>query len=76
MRSRILFAAFVLDAACAIVAPFALGLFPKTADAAEESNHFLVFSDGHCYELSQLDMAHWQIEGEADQATCQARYSE
>ncbi len=72
MRSRLLIAAFVLDAVCAIVAPFALGLIPKSADAAEDSNHFLVFSDGHCYELSQLDVAQWRIEGEADVAACQA----
>ena len=37
MRTKILIAAFVLDAACAIAAPFALGLFPKTADAAEDA---------------------------------------
>ena len=76
MRSKILVAAFVLDAACAIAAPFALGLFPKTADATEDANHFLVFSDGHCYELTQLDTAHWRIEGEADVAACQAMYGD
>lgn len=75
MRSKILIAAFVLDAACAIAAPFAIGLFPKTVDATEDSNQFLVFSDGHCYELSQLDVAHWRIEGEVDVDACQAMYS-
>ena len=75
MRSKILIAAFVLDAACVLAAPFVAGLIPKSADAAEASNHFLVFSDGHCYELTQLDTAHWQIDGEADVAACQAMYS-
>lgn len=76
MRSRLIIAAIVLDAVCALVAPFAMGLFPKTAEAAESATHFLVFSDGHCYELSQLDTAHWQIEGEAEVAACQALYGD
>ncbi len=76
MRSRLLIAAFILDAVCAVAAPFAMGLFPNAAEAAESSNHFLVFSDGHCYELTQLDTAHWQIEGEADIAACQAMNGE
>lgn len=76
MRKRLLIAAFVLDAVCVIAAPFVAGLFPRSADAAEESNHYLVFSDGHCYELSKLDAAHWRIEGEADLAACRAMYGE
>jgi len=74
MRTKILIAAFTLDAICAIAAPFAIGLFPKTADATEGSNQFLVFSDGHCYQLANLDVGHWRIEGEADLAACQAMY--
>ena len=76
MRRRLLIAAFVLDAACVLAAPFVTGLIPKSVDAAEASNHFLVFSDGHCYELSQLDVAHWEIEGEADIAACQDMYGD
>lgn len=72
VKSKILIAAFVLDAVCAIAAPFAIGLFPTKADAAEDDNQFLVFSDGHCYELSQLGEAHWRIEGEADVAACKS----
>lgn len=76
MRKRLLIAAILLDAACVVAAPFVAGLIPKSADAAEASNHFLVFSDGHCYELSKLDLAHWRIEGEADVAACQAMYGD
>lgn len=76
MRSRILIAAFVLDAACMIAAPFAAGLFPKSAGAVETTNQFLVFSDGHCYELSKLDAARWRIDGEADITLCQAMYGQ
>ena len=76
MRKRLLIAAFVLDAACVLAAPFVAGLVPKPVDAAEASNRFLVFSDGQCYELSKLDVAHWQIEGEADVAACQAMYGD
>ena len=74
MRKRLLIAAFVLDAVCVLAAPFVAGLIPKSVDAAEASSHYLVFSDGHCYELSKLDVAHWRIEGEADVAACQAVY--
>ena len=76
LRSRILIAAFVLDAACVLAAPFVAGLMPKAADAAEAANHFLLFSDGHCYELSKLDIDHWRIEGEADVAACQTMYGD
>ena len=76
MRSKILIAAFVLDAACVLAAPFVAGLIPKFVDADEASNHILVFSDGHCYEISKLDVDHWRIEGEADVTACQAMYSD